>query len=353
MKADSPNKPMLEAAIWLTRLRSENLTDRDLENFGDWLRDAPVNVREYLEALAIWEDLGRIDADLDVDAILASSNVRPLHEDFRPARQLSATRWRPAFAAVATVLLIGILLVGGGQISSLFNDDVQIISTAVGEQRLLVLNDGSVLHLNTESVAHVPLDGTTRHVELVAGEALFDVVKNPTRPFTVAVGETVIEVLGTRFNVRRQEESTMVTVIEGRVTVSREIEESIALGSTNQPMAKSELSTLPFSVDLISGQQANVDKEAIQASTVNVEKVVAWTERRLIFEGDGLQKIVSEFNRYNINKVIIGDEALKELRLTGVFGANNADSFLQLLIETQSIEVVTRKDGSRELTQRK
>ena len=109
------------------------------------------------------------------------------------------------------------------------------------------------------------------------------------------------------------------------------------------------MSPVTISVDLIPGQQANIGGSAVQPLEVDVEKVVAWTERRLIFEGDTLETIVSEFNRYNLNQISIEDEALSEVRLTGVFGANNVDSFLQLLVETQSVVVLTREDGSREL----
>ena len=97
--------------------------------------------------------------------------------------------------------------------------------------------------------------------------------------------------------------------------------------------------------------QATVGKAITRATPeiVDPEKVVAWMDRRLIFEGATIDHIVTEFNRYNVQRLIVSDTAIGSRRLTGTFDANDTESLLQFLQKTQSITTVTRPDGHREL----
>jgi len=82
-----------------------------------------------------------------------------------------------------------------------------------------VLTDGSVIHVNTQSEVAIRFTENLRTVELFRGEALFEVVHNPNRPFRVVAGDTVTEAIGTTFNVYKTKTQTTIAVIEGKVAV--------------------------------------------------------------------------------------------------------------------------------------
>ena len=130
------------------------------------------------------------------------------------------------------------------------------ISTAVGEQRSITLADGSLIKLNTRTTIRHRFDESTRRVELIEGEALFDVARDEQRPFIVTAGATEVRVLGTSFNVYKQSDlEATVSVLEGRVTVR-------ATGLITADQAGSAagdmLQPSPGEVELTDGQQIHI-----------------------------------------------------------------------------------------------
>ena len=336
MTTKSPTQAALDASGWLVRRRDRQLTVDEEAAFGDWLRESPANVLEYQEVLVIWEQLGDVSAGIDVDALVAKSNVLPLTRNNVGEDERCQPRRGFRWGAIAATLVMAVATVTIWWAMPTADEASSLYVTALGEQRSVALEDGSVLHLNTQSSIRVAFDETRRHVELVAGEAFFDIARDSQRPFTVEAGSTVIRVVGTRFNVRKLEDIATGTVVEGEVSV----QPTTAVG-------QAELTLLP-------GQQATMGKTTapVEPEAVKLEKVVAWTERRLIFEGDTLRDIVAEFNRYNLQRLVLKDDALGEIRLTGVFGANDIESFIAILGETQGIAVVEQADGQRQLVVR-
>ena len=352
MSLKSPTQSYMDAAGWLVRLRAEDVTAEEVEAFGDWLREAPANVQAYLRAVGLWEQLGSVDlaGEIDVDAILAASNIVPLAERQPTGDKEPPTprgRRRRWLGSVAAGIAIAGMAGAAWWLSMAPDDSPLIVSTGLGEQRSVALDDGSVLELNTPSTVRVALGPELRRAELIEGEALFDIAKDSERPFVVAVDDTLIRVLGTRFNVRRLDEVATVTVLEGEVTVSR---------ATTSPddgdQASGTVAEIPVEAMVLQpGMQATIGKAVARTTpeVVNAEKVVAWMDRRLIFEGATIDHIVAEFNRYNVQRLIVSDTAIGSRRLTGTFDANDTESLLQFLQKTQSITTVTRPDGHREL----
>jgi transmembrane sensor len=226
----------------------------------------------------------------------------------------SITGW-----AIAAVLL---LAVGVALVPRAINElHTQKYTTATGEQRRIVLADGSTIDLNTRSEVRVHLTDTARKVDLRAGEAYFSVAKDPVRPFTVSSGDTVVRAVGTRFNVYRQDSQTTVTVIEGSVVV-----------------ADGEM--------LNAGHRAEVAAKHITQKPVAVpERDIAWRERRLIFEDRTIADVVAEFNRYNTRKIVIEDADLAGERINGVFDADKPQNLLDFVVRNTGAHVEERGDG--------
>ncbi len=354
MSLKPPTQSHMDAAGWLVRLRAEDVTADELEAFGDWLREAPSNVQAYLSAVGLWEQLGSMDlaADIDLETVLAASNIVPLAErqpagDLEPPK--ARARRRRWLGSVAASIAIAGMAGTAWWLSIAPNDGPLSVSTGLGEQRSVALDDGSVLELNTQSTVQVVLGAGLRRARLIEGEALFDIAKDPGRPFVVEVDDTLIRVVGTRFNVRRFGEGATVTVLEGEVMVSQA---ATRPGNQNNNQASGDVAQLPVeALKLQTGMQTTVGKAITRTETeiVDAEKVIAWMDRRLIFEGATIDHIVAEFNRYNTQRLIVNDKTVGSRRLTGTFDANDTESLLQFLQKTQSITTVSHPDGTREL----
>jgi transmembrane sensor len=285
------------------------------ERLVEWLSESRRHVQHYLMMVALDRELESIDAErnwnLNVAAATSTQNVIPLTSSPAPAlRQTHRHRrlWTYAAALVASLLL----LVG---FYALMSRERQF-ATAVGEQRAIELEDGSVVHLNTQSRVEVQFSKQGRNVHLLAGEALFKVHHDSARPFRVYTSDAVIQAIGTEFNVYRRPEGTIVSVLEGSVQVS-------------QPAANASHST-----NLGAGQQARVDHAGQIAAAPSREPaaLASWRQRRLIFKSTPLLEMVTEFNRYNrAPHFELRGPAAPERTFSGIFDADDPESLIELL----------------------
>jgi transmembrane sensor len=340
-----------EATQWLVLLADPEVSEGDDRKFAEWLRRSPQHVKEFLRAEATMAALGEFDKQrsIDIEAILRRSetNVVALGEQAaEPLRHQTPKSWRymGSVRGIAAILLLGVTL------SWVFlTPDSVRYDTGLGEQRRLVLDDGSVIELNTQSVIEVQLDKYIRAVQLLEGEVLFTVAKDPNRPFVVTSDMVEVRALGTQFNVYRQPDHTLVTVLEGRVAVQN-IEQRSGVGTD----AGDDSDPEPAFIEVGVGEQARVagNRLVLEAET-HPERTVAWRELRLIFENEPLSEVLREFNRYNTRQLIIHDEALAAERVSGVFDADQPDALVQFLTRYASIEVITDSDSKLEIRPQK
>jgi transmembrane sensor len=232
-----------------------------------------------------------------------------------------------------------------------------VYSTEVGEQRLVRLMDGSTVELDARTKLLVHFSDKQRSVELVTGQALFQVAKSPERPFVVHSGGTRVRAVGTQFDVYQKGANTVVTVVEGRVAVENQSARTVASASPPgatvadipatvtpgspspgplQPVSASSASTY-----LAAGEQLIVAEDVSQKpSHPDVARATAWTHRKIVFEGAYLSEVAQEFNRYSDRQLIIEESAPRELRLSGVFSTTDIGSIIRFLRERPGLEVV-------------
>ncbi len=119
----------------------------------------------------------------------------------------------------ASLLIVGTLAYMGWYLAAPTDGSVEIVSTNGIDK--VILNDGSLVWLRTGSqvLYYEKADEAVRYASF-NGEALFEVSKDPDRPFIVECGDTRIKVLGTSFNVRADDEVVEVTVLTGKVNLS-------------------------------------------------------------------------------------------------------------------------------------
>jgi transmembrane sensor len=192
-------------------------------------------------------------------------------------------------------------------------------STGKGETKVVALKDGSVVTLNTASEIRVTYSDTLRGVELVQGEALFDVAKNKSRPFVVMAGDTHVRAVGTSFTVRRLEAAPVqVLVREGTVDVF-----------------KPETGTAPVRISANSMAEAPLAREAeIAARAVlpaQLHRQLAWQTGQIAFEGETLAQAAAEFARYSDTRIVIDDPVLAREEIAGLFKATDPVGFAQTI----------------------
>jgi transmembrane sensor len=316
-----------QALEWFLAHRSATLAETQREEFIDWLRASPEHAREYLALTGFIKDFGlaakssetsaevlvaRARAELDAaPAVPLFPAVEELPEDHRAAATSSRShRTRVRMAATAVAAMTAFVLLFGAW----WLRDRTVYSTAHAEQRSWRMPDGSTVHLNSSSEIEVHFDAGQREVELIRGQALFQVAKDASRPFRVHTGDAIVKAVGTEFDIYRQPRRTLISVVEGRVAIWR----------LQRPEAVEQLDA---------GQQARITRESTVVSkrAADVRKTVAWLQRQVVFDHDPLGNAVEEFNRYAELRIRIDDSSLREVEISGIFSAYDAESFIRFL----------------------
>ena len=339
-----------QAAEWYLRMEEEgnaSLAERRL--FVTWLKASPAHIEEFMRVRAMHAQLAGVDAESLPDAdellVVVESNVVALASEPIGGESLAAKKTRRPMVWVAAASITAVLFAIGFATLRLVSPPADLdnrYTTALGEQRSILLSDGSVVELNTQSQLNVYYTDAIRLVELVAGEAVFDVAEDPARPFRVDAGTAIVEAVGTRFNVYRQNAQTVVTVVEGRVAISQP-QPSVNASRAQGPGAIAELPV----IELAPGNQATVSAVGrISApATVDTRKATAWTERRLVFDGDTLATVARELNRYNRQQLTISDPTLAQRTISGVFKANDPHTLFTFLEAVGGMRVETDLAG--------
>lgn len=212
----------------------------------------------------------------------------------------------------------------------------QTLATAPGERAAWTLADGSQVRLNTATQVDIAFHLRSRRLTLADGEATFEVAHAPwhnllpalERPFTVTAGKTVVEDIGTIFNVRRQPgDQVEISVQTGRVRVHT-----------------SEAST--GSVELTSGQRLHSRAGILGAAApADVDSLTAWHDGRIVFDDTPLAEVVAELRRHGPLPVTL-DSAAAQLRISGQFDLDNRENLIALLPHFAPVRLSYHSDGT-------
>jgi len=322
-----------QAVVWYTRERLGTL-DADARQARDaWLAADPDHARQYESVQAVWRVADTVpDADLR-DMLAQTETQSESRSGFRPAH---AGRRRFALglsAACALLVTAGVL---GPRLWAPEADYTQTLATAKGERHRIVLPDGSLLELNTDTRAKVALYADRREVELLAGEILFTVSPDAARPFTVHTGQSQVRVTGTRFNVRRDGDAVALAVEEG----------SVAFTAGAWWNRSTRNLTAGYVLRLAPGQALAAPHQE------NVAAITAWQRGRLVFRDTPLSQVVAELNRYLQDPLRIDDKRLAQLRVAGTLPIDDPESVLAVLPRIAPVMVLYPADGSRVLAPR-
>ena len=303
----TPSSIREHAAEWFLRLHAHDLNVAERFAYLQWLKSSPVHIGETLQMCVLYSILYPMKKQLFFTNEDDVSNVIGLPSRDAPAEPTrTRTSWRvrslTVIAAIALVLAAGTVATRAWLAST--------IQTQASEWRSLTLNDGSMVSVGPRTELRDRFGNRQRLLSLSHGEALFQVAKDPARPFVVEAGLAVVRATGTRFAVSRSEREVIVTVEEGTVLVTDGAGRagSIALTAAEQVTVSG---TWPPAIE-------NVD----------AARKLAWSNRRLVFEDDSIAAAAAEFNKRNRVQIVV-DPALGSKQVRGSFHADDPASFAE------------------------
>lgn len=314
-----------EAAEWVAR-KAGTIDPESEAAFRAWHDADRRHAGAYLRAEAAWMLLDRaqvlthgVGLAAVSDDILSRPLVAPAAAPRTPVRPSRRHALMGGLAASAAAIL------GVGYAAS----RRATYETRRGELRNVPLSDRSLAAINTDSHVEVAMGESSRKVQLVKGEAWFEVAKNPDAPFVVSAGDIRVRAVGTAFSVRRHANGADVLVTEGTVET----------WSVRDPDKRTRLSA---------GSRAFVteiaEPVAVIAQPEEIDRKLAWREREIILREESLAAAASDFNRYNDQQIIIADAALQDIKLVGGFQVDRPEAFARAVHSAFGVPVSIRHD---------
>lgn len=346
----------MQAAQWLLELEDPEISVERLTAWQRWLAEDPLHkakfdqlrsTQEYIDAAPalLWPTDEEVATDTYDGSIAVtewqqraalpnSLAGRTARDDPRRATVPGHRRRRWLISGIAAGL--GVLACGiwGYQVF----EARQRVDTRVGELRRLQLSDGSSMTLGGQTRVSVLYDASARRIELDGGEAFFQVAKDAARPFVVRSGDAIVKAVGTAFNVKRANERLTVSVAEGVVEVSRAEEVRAAaphLAATRHPVDR-----------LVAGQQIRLDPQRPPLLLdVAPEAVAAWRDGKREYLAEPLADVVADLGRYSNRRIVIDEQSVGELEITGSLFEWDIVRWLRSLRSALPVQVSVEPDG--------
>jgi transmembrane sensor len=325
-----------EAAVWVARLHGPSRTRQMEQEFLAWQTTSPAHREAFERCTDVWQDIPRIGL---ATAYEGGAAARAAAAGSRRPRFEAALRWITASAVAGAV--------AAGAVVLMHWRGENAYSTKVGEQRLVVLEDGSRMLLNTDTRLRVDFGSAQRTVEVRNGEAFFEVAKDPRRPFVVRVAGTEVVAVGTAFAVRyapaaHAADELTVTLVEGQVNVRPASRKSRGALAPDRPVA------------MKAGERLQLDRQPRDAvvpvvarmDRPDVQRVMAWKRSETVFDDTSLTDAVSEMNRYNRTPIVLLDGlGSSGLRVSGLYRTDDSVGFANAVAALHGLSL--REQGGR------
>jgi len=293
-----------QAALWLQRRQYWDWSDADQAELDAWLAQSTAHEVAFIRLMAGYSR---------TDRLVALRAPRTERRGFGLLPRM-----------VAGLALVAALGVGAMQFSTDPKDVTY--TTPVGGRQMIMLADGSRIDLNTDSILRLRGAVGKRLAFLDKGEAYFQIKHDVTRPFVVTVGGHRVTDLGTKFLIRKGADSVDIALVEGRARVD----------------AKNGAGK---SVELLPGEEVIAtarDITKVRRSTQEMSNELGWRRGVIVFEHTTLAEAAAEFNRYNPNRIVIGNAGAAKLKIAGTFPSDDPEAFAEIAQDILHLHVVRR-----------
>lgn len=290
-----------EAARWLESSVCEGWSSEQQEELNEWLAVSLSHRVAFVRLKAAWNETNRLAALCPA----ASGDV-----ERSPFLSRCSPRLVLRVAAVVLLAIVGI----AAYVNLSVPKSPSVYATPVGGHEIIRLSDGSTVELNTNTSLRVSVSADRRMVWLDRGEAYFQINHDPVRPFIVMAGTRRITDLGTKFVVRREPDRLKVAVVEGRVWLDA------VTGKAQSALVDAD-------------QSAVVTERSISITRKSGETLadsLGWRHGVLVFDDTTLADAVTEFNRYNHQKMVIADREAASQTIGGTFPKDNVEAFTRV-----------------------
>ncbi|MFC3052552.1 FecR family protein [Kordiimonas pumila] len=343
---------LAEASKWLAREEAGDMTAEAQEMLEHRLASDETFQLAYLETMRaanILKGLSNLHGEDLLSALAPDLSHMVNNTDKTAPKPTKKPRlsygWMGAIAAsFLAIAVIVTTLLQTGPMSSIYE-------TAVGESRTIMLKDGSVITLNTDTRLSVALAANERRILLEKGEAYFDVAKDKSRPFLVVVGDETVRAVGTEFNIKHRNDITNIMVTEGIVEVKK---------NTPVPTLSAQSQSMP--VSLAVGGTLTTDPAGVRTSNLSPEELMhqtSWRRGMLHFKSKELSAVVQEVQYYVNKEIIIASDQASSILIGGSINTQNVTSFLKGLevnfpvsvIERSSVIIISYKSKEEDMLQ--
>lgn len=229
------------------------------------------------------------------------------------------------------------------------DSEVSRYVTRIGEQKNVELADGTVINLNTNSQVLVEMTDDTRRVVLDRGEVYFAVAKDPVRPFTVELEGRAVSVLGTEFNLLRNEKGFSLALLDGVVMIHRKGAD--LSGSAPALNVADGQEALKIKADgprrILPGTVLDFDvlDQTLHARyDPKIERLQYWRKGLLSFEGEPLSKVVDVLARYSKKPLFLDAAGVEHVRVYAILNVEKINQALSDLERTMPVKVVNEVD---------
>ncbi len=280
-----------EAALWLARIRADDCSEEDRRIFQHWLAADPDHLKAFEAVSAMWETVAGLPRDLQAKDLRGAAARAPV----------AGSRRHILVGAGAAALIAGTFSVWRSA-------EAGVYQTEIGEQKHVVLADGSRVFLDTDTRIKVTFSQKDRQVDLDYGRANFTVAQDAKRPFWVNAAERRVLAGNATLDIRRDGNKVSVVVINGTAAV------------TPAGNDRGEI--------LLGGQR--LISRPVEAPTLdrpNLTPLLAWQSGRAIFDNEKLSSAIQEMNRYSTMKLAVEGKTVGDMRISGVYGVGDNVSF--------------------------
>ena len=326
MQRRPPSDKLREVAIsWFMRLREAEADDPVRSQFEQWLLSNPMHQQAYQDICMMWDRFDSVDTLAPLASLAETANTRHPSAGQQPLKKFVAG----ALVAIA---------IGWGGLMGWQNWRAQPTlqmgtQAALGTIKKQRLDDGTLLTLNTGAEVEVTYYRDRRVAHLKHGEAIFEVSKDPTRPFVVESGQAQITVLGTRFADNQLNKLVRISVDHGTVKVEHRLKAS---------------QTAPHTLILHDGEVAEVSTQRAhpQPSTRRAADAFAFEQGMVIFDESGLDEIAETLSRYHKKPLLADTAAQNNIHISSLLKTTAIETFIQQLPEMAPVQVVQTPEAT-------
>lgn len=315
-----------QAALWHERLGRQHSAAARPE-FERWLDSHPANAKAFARVEA---------AHVMVNTLADAPEMLALRQETltRLVMPERGRRWHMAAAAsllAVAIAPLSLLALGAPDLPSAFSIassaavEESLHEAGAGERLTVSLTDGSRAILNAHSRLRVAYSKAERQLVVESGQVFFEVAKDQVRPFVVLAADHAVTAHGTAFDVRIRENAVQVALLEGIV--------SVAARGAGGP--RSSVRLRPNEVLTASGAENLV-------RTTDVERLTSWRDGFIMFDDEPVEEAVAEINRYTARPIVLADERVGRLRISGAFRIGESSAFLEAMEIGFDVRVVER-----------